>query len=138
VKRFPVLIALACAALAFPVIAVAKRVNGFHAAPGIRCEFGHDSVTCVTSRVYEFEKPCKTGDQGRLWLHARAGASGCTTGRLQLINTGYPLRSGALVQSQDGQVTCSLLSGQLTCRHLYRGGQFEFYVQTGNVQIRQK
>jgi hypothetical protein len=121
------------AALAAPLSGhAASARDGFHANPGIRCQFGSDSVTCVASKLYEFQKACKSGDPARLWLHAKAGSSGCTKRKFRFGDTSYSLRSGGAVLSSDRNIRCALAQGQLTCSHTHRKGGFTFFVLTGN------
>jgi hypothetical protein len=129
---FTTSIAIAAALAAALSAHAAPARNGFHANPGIRCEFGHDSLTCVASKLYEFQKACKGGDPARLWLHAKVGGSGCTKRKLRFRDTSYSLRSGGVVVSPDGNIRCALAQGQLTCSHTHRKGGFTFFVLTGN------
>lgn len=149
-RTLAALAALAAFAFAAPGPAQAKPpvVAGFHIPAGrdvhgtLRCYFGSNSVTCVPSLPYEFQKRCAHGER-RFGLHPRLGGQpkheGCSRTRLSQAGSGYTLRRGHAVLAPDERTACSYAarpSLSLICYHPggHAGDGFLFFPSTGNIE----
>ena len=137
-------------ALAAPAAAQAATpvLPGFHIPAGrdvhgmLRCYFGSNSVTCVPSLPYEFEKPCSHGER-RFGLNPKLSiqpkGTGCTPTRLSHAGSTYVLRPGNGVLAPDHRTVCNYSApghaGSLLCYHPHDrpGRGFEFFPSTGNL-----